>query len=36
MQFITNIIYGSCIVKITPVLNETFGENNWKDLKDTK
>ncbi|MBN9349309.1 MAG: heavy-metal-associated domain-containing protein [Chitinophagaceae bacterium] len=21
---------GSCIAKVTPVLNETFGENNWK------
>lgn len=29
-QFKTNIMCGSCIAKITPVLNETFGENNWK------
>ena len=26
----TNIMCGSCIAKVTPVLNETFGENNWK------
>ena len=30
IQVKTNIIYGSCIAKVTPVLNETFGENNWK------
>lgn len=29
-QFKTNIMCGSCIAKVTPVLNETFGENNWK------
>lgn len=29
-QFKTNIMCGSCIEKVTPVLNETFGENNWK------
>ncbi len=28
-QFKTNIMCGSCIAKVTPVLNETFGENNW-------
>jgi copper chaperone CopZ len=26
----TNIMCGSCIAKVTPVLNETIGENNWK------
>jgi copper chaperone len=26
----TNIMCGSCIAKVTPVLNETVGENNWK------
>lgn len=26
----TNIMCGSCIAKVTPVLNETFGEANWK------
>ena len=25
----TNIMCGSCIAKVTPVLNETFGEGNW-------
>jgi copper chaperone len=26
---------GSCIAKVTPVLNETFGENNWEvDIKN--
>jgi len=29
-QFKTNIMCGSCIAKVTPVLNETFDENNWK------
>ena len=29
-QFKTNIMCGSCIAKVTPVLNATFGENNWK------
>jgi len=28
-EFKTNIMCGSCIAKVTPVLNETFGENNW-------
>ena len=28
---------GSCIAKVTPVLNETFGENSWTvDIKDPK
>lgn len=26
----TNIMCGSCIAKVTPVLNEVLGENNWK------
>lgn len=27
----------SCIAKVTPVLNETFGEKNWEvDIKDPK
>ena len=26
----TNIMCGSCIAKVTPVLNEAFGEGNWK------
>jgi len=26
----TNIMCGSCIAKVTPVLNETVGANNWK------
>ena len=25
----TNIMCGSCIAKVTPVLNEVIGENNW-------
>ncbi|MEO5649686.1 MAG: heavy-metal-associated domain-containing protein [Ginsengibacter sp.] len=29
-QFKTNIMCGSCIAKVTPVLNEAFGETNWK------
>lgn len=26
----TNIMCGSCIAKVTPSLNETVGEANWK------
>jgi copper chaperone len=26
----TNIMCGSCIAKVTSVLNEAIGENNWK------
>lgn len=26
----TNIMCSSCIAKVTPVLNEAIGENNWK------
>lgn len=37
IQLKSNIMCGSCIAKVTPVLNETFGETNWKvDLKDPK
>jgi copper chaperone len=33
----TNIMCGSCIAKVTPVLNETFGEDNWKvDTRNPK
>ena len=28
-QFKTNIMCGSCISKVTPTLNENFGEGNW-------
>lgn len=36
-QFKTNIMCGSCIAKVTPVLNEMVGENNWKvDTQDPK
>ncbi len=30
MEFKTNIMCGSCIAKVTPVLNKVIGENNWK------
>jgi copper chaperone len=34
-QFKTNIMCGSCIAKVTPVFNETFGETNWTvDIKN--
>lgn len=26
----TNIMCGACVAKVTPVLNETVGEHNWK------
>lgn len=26
----TNIMCGSCVAKVTPTLNETVGETNWK------
>jgi copper chaperone len=33
----TNIMCGSCIAKVTPILDETFGKDNWKvDLTDPK
>lgn len=36
-KFKTNIMCGDCIAKVTPVLNETFGKNNWEvDIKDPK
>jgi copper chaperone CopZ len=36
-QFKTNIMCGDCIAKVTPVLNETFGEHNWEvNIKDPK
>lgn len=36
-QFKTNIMCGDCIAKVTPVLNETFGEKNWSvDTKNPK
>ncbi len=28
-QLKTNIMCGSCIAKVTPVLNEVIGEDNW-------
>ncbi len=30
IQLKTNIMCGSCIAKVTPILNEVIGENNWK------
>jgi copper chaperone len=30
LQFKTNIKCAGCLAKVTPVLNETAGENNWK------
>lgn len=36
-QYKTNIMCGSCIAKVTPVLDETFGKDNWKvDTQDPK
>ncbi len=33
----TNIMCGSCVAKVTPTLNETVGEANWKvDTLDPK
>ena len=29
-KYKTNIMCGSCVAKVTPVLNETFGTDNWK------
>lgn len=29
-EFKTNIMCGSCIAKVTPVLNEEIGEGKWK------
>lgn len=37
MEFKTNIMCGSCVAKVTPVLNELIGENNWKvDILNSK
>ena len=30
LQFKTNIKCSGCIAKVTPALNESAGENNWK------
>jgi copper chaperone len=30
IQFKTNIKCSGCIANVTPILNETFGEQNWK------
>lgn len=36
-QYKTNIMCDSCIAKVSPVLNEIAGENNWNvDLKNPK
>ncbi len=36
-QFKTNINCSGCVEKVTPVLNEAFGETNWKvDTADPK
>lgn len=33
----TNIMCGSCVAKVTPSLNETAGEANWKvDIQNPK
>ena len=33
----TNIMCGSCIAKVTPVLNEIFGEDKWNvDTQNSK
>jgi copper chaperone len=33
----TNIMCGACIAKVTPTLNETAGETNWKvDIQNPK
>ena len=29
LKFKTNINCGGCIAKVTPLLNDTIGENNW-------
>jgi copper chaperone len=37
IQVKTNIMCGSCIAKVTSVLNEAIGENNWKvDITNPK
>jgi copper chaperone len=33
----TNIMCGACVAKVTPTLNETAGEANWKvDIQNPK
>lgn len=35
LKFKTNIKCTGCLAKVTPVLNETVGEDNWEvDLQD--
>ena len=35
LKFKTNIKCDACVAKVTPVLNKTVGEGNWKvDLQD--
>jgi len=37
IQLKTNIMCVYCIAKVTPVLNEAFGKENWKvDIKGPK
>lgn len=37
IQLKTNIQCSGCVEKVTPLLNETFGEANWKvDTTDPK
>lgn len=37
IQLKTNIMCGSCIAKVTPVLDEALGAENWKvDTSDPK
>ncbi len=37
MELKTNIMCGSCIAKVAPVLNEIIGEDNWKvDISNPK
>lgn len=37
IQLKTNIMCGSCIAKVTPVLDEALGAENWKvDITDPK
>ena len=33
----TNIMCGSCVAKVTPILNEAAGDGNWRvDTQDPK
>lgn len=37
IQFKTNINCSGCVEKVTPAMNETFGENAWKvDTSDPR